>query len=93
MNKQCSECSNNKTTVVIIHAGHSTTYVIGQNEKLVINGTYPEDAEFVDSIGGGHSGGTGTNPNGEFCGECTVGDCSKCPVWANRYTKSSTKSQ
>lgn len=86
MSKQYDECDNNKTIVVIIHDGHSTTYIIGPNEKLVINGTYPEDSEFVDSIGGSHGGGTGMNPNGEFCGECTVGDCSKCSVWVNEHT-------
>lgn len=93
MKKQHNEYDGSKTIVVIIHEGHSTTCILGPNEKLVINGNCPEDPEFVDSIGGGHSGGTGTNPNGEFCGECTVGDCSKCPVWAETTEKAKTNNK
>lgn len=38
-------------------------------------------ATFVDEIGGTHSEGVGWNPNGEFCGECSYGNCADCGVW------------
>ncbi len=36
---------------------------------------------FFDKAGGFHEGGTGTNPNEEFCGECSYTDCSQCSIW------------
>ncbi len=39
------------------------------------------DHGFFDQVGGYHESGTGTDPNGDFCGECSNTDCSQCPVW------------
>ncbi len=36
---------------------------------------------FFDKAGGYHESGTGTDPDGNFCGECSSMDCSQCPVW------------
>lgn len=43
--------------------------------------TCPEhyDIEWTDNVGGYHSNGVGTNPNGVFCGECAKESCEFCP--------------
>ena len=43
-----------------------------------------ENNGFGDSAGGWHEDGGGWNPNGEFCGECSNSDCSRCGVWEDR---------
>ena len=41
---------------------------------------YSEDC-YTDEVGGHHDSGIGWAPNDQWCGECTKGSCSKCPVW------------
>lgn len=36
---------------------------------------------YVDELGGFHSGGTGTDPNGQECGECSHRSCADCDIW------------
>lgn len=36
------------------------------------------DNGYTDEVGGTHGGGTGTNPLGHFCGECTNLTCKNC---------------
>ncbi len=44
-------------------------------------GTMKPEPGFFDKAGGFHEGGTGTDPDGNFCGECSRMDCSQCPIW------------
>ena len=37
------------------------------------------DNGYFDEVGGSHGGGTGVNPMGTFCGECTNLTCKNCP--------------
>ncbi len=39
------------------------------------------DPGVFDQVGGYHEGGTGTDPNGNFCGECSYTDCFQCSIW------------
>ena len=41
------------------------------------------DVGWLDSVGGWHSGGCGTMPDGTQCGECSFEDCGECSVWEN----------
>lgn len=41
----------------------------------------PDFDGFFDEIGGFHSGGTGTDPEGHECGECSRVTCKGCAVW------------
>lgn len=34
---------------------------------------------YYDELGGFHDSGIGWNPNGNWCGECTVFSCKNCP--------------
>ena len=43
-----------------------------------------EDGSYYDEVGGFHSAGIGWNPNGVWCGECTIGNCKDCP---SRYSE------
>lgn len=45
-----------------------------------------EDTGFYDDAGGYHDAGCGWDPNGNFCGECSCGDCGQCPIWAHDTT-------
>ena len=44
------------------------------------------DSLYIDNVGGVHEGGTGTDTNGNFCGECSNVSCSICPVWKDLST-------
>ena len=37
---------------------------------------------YTDDVGGEHDSGIGWNPNGHWCGECTITSCRDCP---NKY--------
>ena len=45
-----------------------------------------EDIE--DDIGGHHDGGVGTDPNGQFCGECSRISCEHFKVWRKNVEQS-----
>lgn len=36
---------------------------------------------WIDLLGGTHDCGVGSDPNGEFCGECSNISCEDCKVW------------
>ncbi len=72
---------DDNAVVVVFHAGHAYSYYIGKGERLTVSGNEPDDPEFIDRVGGSHSGGVGNAPDGTFCGECTYGSCENCPVW------------
>lgn len=57
-----------------------------KNYKECLICSYP-DLGYVDQIGGIHEGGCGTMPDGTDCGECSKGDCSSCPVWAEHWRR------
>lgn len=57
---------------------------IGCTDYIPIFFPKDEDDRFhYDEIGGFHDSGTGTNPDGEFCGECSFISCSLCSEWKN----------
>ena len=39
---------------------------------------YSDDSAYYDEVGGFHDGAVGWNPNGMWCGECTVESCKDC---------------
>lgn len=45
------------------------------------------DVGWLDSVGGWHSGGCGTSPDGTECGECAMLDCADCSVWKKHQTQ------
>lgn len=52
-------------------------------EKYREKGQLKADEGFHDDAGGYHEGGCGWDPNGNFCGECSCGDCGQCQTWAS----------
>ena len=40
---------------------------------------YNNPAAYYDNLGGFHDSGMGWNPNGNWCGECTMFSCKNCP--------------
>ena len=54
-------------------------------EKLAQRFSAEEKPEGTyDEVGGYHEGGCGTDPDGEFCGECGSASCASCGVWARK---------
>lgn len=51
--------------------------VHAEHEEPQLEGCY-------DEVGGYHEGGCGTDPDGEFCGECSNASCASCGVWARK---------
>lgn len=39
---------------------------------------YSDDSAYYDEVGGFHDGAVGWNPNGMWCGECTIASCKDC---------------
>ena len=45
------------------------------------------DESYYDDVGGYHDPPMGWSPMGNFCGECTRGDCSECIIWKQPASK------
>lgn len=69
--------------VFCVDSGQCETAYDNYLESLEEEEVDPE-ATYTDDVGGFHDCGTGINPNGVDCGECSFITCKGCP---NEHTK------
>lgn len=60
--------------------------VMGKVDHTVLFYPTASDDLHYDDQGGAHDSGTGTSPEGTYCGECSNVSCKFCEVWTAKKT-------